>query len=195
MPVHSRDPHVDTHTSVPFAGGSTVQGIVQKQETSSLPFHALPKSIVTPVNVRELSHLLAAHPNPEIVEFLISGFTFGFDLKFNGSVHPGIQGNLRSASKYEAAVTSAIRKEITRGHFAGPHQQPPIPHLHCSPLGAVPKPDGSVRLILDLSSPHNGFSVNDDIDKNECSVKYSHFDEAFDMVRELGAGSYMAWPK
>ena len=63
--------------------------------------------------------------------------------------------------------------------------------MQISPLGTVPKKDGSLRLILDLSSPR-GLSVNDGIDRDEFSTSYSSFDEAVDLVRSLGPGSYMA---
>ena len=63
--------------------------------------------------------------------------------------------------------------------------------FHCSPLGAVPKKDGSYRLILDLSSPR-GCSVNEGISREQYSVRYSSFDDAVDMVRQLGPSSYMA---
>ena len=52
----------------------------------------------------------------------------------------------------------------------GPFVHPPFSYMHCLPLGAVDKPDGSVRLILDLSAPQ-GDAVNERIDKdvpNEC---------------------------
>ena len=45
----------------------------------------------------------------------------------------------------------------------------------------MPKPDGSTRLILDLSSPR-GSSINDGIPKEPFSVKYAKFDDAVAMV-------------
>ena len=68
---------------------------------------------------------------------------------------------------------------------------PPLPLLHCSPLGAVPKKDGTFRIILDLSSPR-GSSVNEGISKDEFSVKYSSFDDAVVLVQSLGTASFMA---
>ena len=127
-----------------------------------------------------------------MVSFLAKGFSRGFSLGFQGQVLPGIQKNLRSASQHKEGVTEAIMKEVRRGHIAGPFLSPPLPHLHCSPLGGVPKPDGTIRLILNLSAPHNGSSVNEGIDKESYSVKYSHFDEAVDIVRHIGKGTYMA---
>lgn len=88
-------------------------------------------------------------------------------------------------------VSTAVDKEVTRGHTLGPFSSLPFPVAHISPLGAVPKKDGSKRLILDLSSP-SGSSINEGIDKDEFSVKYSKFDDAVDMVRNMGGRPYMA---
>ena len=55
----------------------------------------------------------------------------------------------------------------------------------------MPKSDGSIRLVLDCSSPR-GSSVNDGIEKSEYSVTYAKFDDAVDIVRSLGKGSFMA---
>ncbi|XP_057312156.1 uncharacterized protein LOC130653651 [Hydractinia symbiolongicarpus] len=92
---------------------------------------------------------------------------------------------------HASKVDEAILKELNRGHTVGPFDCPPLPSFHCSPLGAAPKKDGSIRVILDLSSPQ-GFSVNDGISKDSYSVTYSSFDEAIDMVRELGRDCFLA---
>ena len=74
--------------------------------------------------------------------------------------------NLLTARSNPSPVTEAIRKELSRGHTAGPFSQPPMSPFHCSPLGAVPKKDGTFRIILDLSSPR-GSSINEGIPKDE----------------------------
>ena len=79
---------------------------------------------------------------------------------------------------------------ISRGHTAGPFPIPPFPVTHCSPIGAAPKKDGSVRLIMDLSQPH-GASINDSISKDQFCCEYSHFDEATDLLNKLGCGTLM----
>jgi len=146
----------------------------------------------SPILVDNLRTLLVSHPDRSMVKFLLEGLQFGFSLGFKGYVNPGIQRNLKSSIDSPAEVTKAILKEVSKGHTAGPFVSPPIPNLHCSPLGAVPKSDGSYRLILDLSSPHDGLSVNDGICKEEFLVTYSNFDQAVDMVRDLGPNTFMA---
>ena len=48
-----------------------------------------------------------------------------------------------------------------------------------------------IRLILDLSQP-SCESINEGILEEYCSVKYSSFDAAVDMVKSVGQSAYMA---
>ena len=96
-----------------------------------------------------------------------------------------------SARTNPQPVTAAISKELKHGHTAGPFIRPPFDTLHCSPLGAIPKKDGSHRIILDLSSPH-GSAINEGISSLLFSVKYSKFDDAAALVHSLGRVTYMA---
>ena len=76
---------------------------------------------------------------------------------------------------------TALAKEVSSGHTAGPFPSPRIPNLQCSPLGVVPKKDGTWRLIVDLSSPH-GSSVNDYISKEDFTLHCAAFDQAPSLV-------------
>ena len=147
--------------------------------------------VSSPVNVAHLARCLIAHPDRSLVNFLLNGFSFGFDLGYRGPILPGTRKNLLSARSHPAEVTKALMKEVSRGHTVGPFRVSPYPVLHVSPLGAVAKKDGSFRIILDLSSPA-GESVNEGICKDEYSVRYQGFDEAVSLILSLGPGSYMA---
>lgn len=162
--------------------------------SAALEFRSLPPAVVSPINVRNLERLLFHHPCASTRRFLVSGFRYGFDIGFRGSFRtPNARPrNLRTAVDNEALVTAAINKELVRGHTSGPFLQPPFFDTHCSPLGSDPKPDGSVRLILDLSSPR-GDSVNEGISKEEFSCSYSSFDDAVQLVRHWGRGH--SWEK
>lgn len=154
-------------------------------------FNPLPDRILTPINTNVLEAMLTNHPNREFVNYLISGFTNGFFIGFQGELSAGQNRNLLSARNNPVAVTAAIQKELQRGHTSGPFDNPPYSLLHLSPLGAVPKKDDTHRIILDLSSPR-GSAINEGISADEYSVKYSTFDDAVDLVVGLGKGSYMA---
>ena len=84
-----------------------------------------------------------------------------------------------------------LQKEILLNHVAGPFKHPPLVNLQCSPIGLVPKKDGSWRMIMDLSAPQGSF-VNDYIPQEEFSVQYSRFDDVVDMIANLGPGALMA---
>ena len=154
-------------------------------------FTALPEIVLTPVSVPILRQALLDHPARDLVDFVLFGFTFGFDIGFRGVGLPSRPRNLRSAIDNPTAVSRAIAKELRRGHTAGPFSTPPFPCLHCSPLGSAPKKDGSVRLVLDLSSPR-GCAINEDISKDEFSVTYSSFDDAVRLVARIGTHAMMA---
>ncbi|CAG2227598.1 unnamed protein product [Mytilus edulis] len=59
-----------------------------------------------------------------------------------------------------------------------------------SPIGIVEgKYSGKKRLIVDLSSPHESqdhFSINDLIDKEQCSLSYVKIDDAINAIKEFG---------
>ena len=130
----------------------------------------------SPVDIAQLARHLHSHPDKSMVSYLIQGFINGFDIGYRGPMNSGILKNLRSAHLHDKEVTASLNKELARGHTLGPFDKPPFHMTHFSPLGAVPKKDFPVtyRLILDLSSPA-GSSVNDGIDRDDYSVKYSSF--------------------
>ena len=155
-------------------------------------FVPLPANPTSPVNIEKLKEELAGYPDPELADYLIQGFTYGFDIGYSGKRFPLQSKNLHSALSNTSAVTEAISKELSRGHVAGPFIKALFENLHCSPLGAVPKKDGSYCLIIDLSSPP-GRSINEGISKDDYySVVFSGFDDAVTMVQRLGIGALMA---
>ena len=165
-----------------------VQFSVDKTKGHKFFYSPLPDGIVqNHVDIDTLELYLKGHPDQQLVHYVLTGLRAGFDLGFNGARKPVFRNNNKSARENPIEVTKAIQKELSRGHTAGPFLTPPFPVSHISPLGATPKPDGSYRLVLDLSQP-DGHSVNDGIDKTEFPTEYTHFDKATDMVRKLGKG-------
>ncbi|KAJ5413768.1 hypothetical protein N7509_000395 [Penicillium cosmopolitanum] len=59
-----------------------------------------------------------------------------------------------------------------------------------SPLGLVPKHDGSWRRIHDLSYPP-GRSVNESISDTASAIQYISIDQIFDLIRTSGRGCYI----
>ena len=153
------------------------------------PVHnTLPTDIVkNHVNIENLELYLRGHPQPLVVNYILTGLRTGFDLGYNGPLLPVHRRNNKSARDQHKAVSEAIAKELKRGHTAGPFPNPPFPVNHISPLGTAPKDDGTYRLVLDLSQPE-GLSVNERIDKTEFPTEYTHFDKATDLIRRVGIG-------
>ena len=74
-------------------------------------------------------------------------------------------------------------KEVQLKRVAGPYEEPPFEFFIQSPIGLVPKDGGKkTRLIFHLSYPKKtDQSVNAQIDKSKCSVKYPDFEVAVAM--------------
>ncbi|XP_069122414.1 uncharacterized protein [Argopecten irradians] len=83
-----------------------------------------------------------------------------------------------------------VQKEVDLGRVAGPFKERPLPNLR--PLGLIPKSTpGEFRLIHHLSHPKDN-SVNSGIDSDLCSVQYTKFDAAIELVQNLGQGALLA---
>ena len=137
-----------------------------------------------------LTSLLDGYP-PDVCQYLIHGFSFGFHIGFLSSSPSGpIRNNLSTLKKSED-VSDSILKELVRGHTAGLFLTPLFHNLHSSPLGAATKKDGSTRIILDLSFPR-GSSVNDGIPIELFTVRYTSFDQAVHMVKVVGPRCFLA---
>lgn len=144
----------------------------------------------SPINVDSLRCLLADYNDREAAGELLDGFSDVFLLHFDGPrIETGCK-NLVSVRENEYEALRLVLREVQLGRIAGPFDDRPLPFLRVNPLGLVPKRDGSFRLIQHLSYP-KGESVNDFIDQKLCSVQYSSFDHAVDMVSSLGAGALL----
>ena len=137
---------------------------------SDLKFNPLPKGITTPVNIVNMIQCLSQHPERHMVNYIINGLTNGFEIGYANSSLKHCTHNLRSTSEHTKDVTTAINKELDRGHMPGPFTSAPLQKLHCSPLGSTEKKDGSRRLPMGLSQPRGG-SINEGIDKESFKVQ------------------------
>ena len=90
----------------------------------------------------------------------------------------------------EELAKEKLEQEIALGRMAGPFPYKPISNLRCSLIGLVPKKTGGFRLITHLSYPA-GSSVNNGIDDALASVRYSNFDNAVAIIKNLGQGALL----
>jgi hypothetical protein len=147
------------------------------------------------VNVGQLHLELSRHPQPDFVKYLIHGLTYGFDTMVSDTDLPTKESkNLQSAIAQPEAVDRLIESEVKNGFLQGPFTQPPFSSYRVSPIGvAEGKYSRKLRLIVDLSSPHNQGvpSINDLIDKDRCSLSYVKLDDAIKEIVHLGPGTLM----
>lgn len=147
----------------------------------------------SPVKGCILAKYLKIYPDSSDALILYNGFTFGFKLNYPGPRQRTYCSNLPSLRNFEleALNTCIIMKEVDLGRVVGPLLSNPLPNLRLSPIGLVPKKDGSFCLIHHLSYP-KGSSVNDSIDPKLCSVNYTSFDTALSMLAQLGPDALAA---
>ena len=152
--------------------------------------------VSTPINIPRLDHELQQHPNRRFVTFLLAGLRIGFHTGIQHipkSIHEG--QNLRSARKSPDIVSKVLSEEVEKGFLIGPFHSSPFPVYRISPLGLVfGKYSEKPRLILDLSWPHDTSqvsSINDLIDKDECSLTYATIDDAIQSILLTGRNSFL----
>ena len=125
--------------------------------------------------------------------FLYLGLTNGFKLHYKGPVSSRFEPNHASVGKDPQLLRDKIASELQKGFTVGPFKSPPFSPFIVSPVGLVPKKEvGKYRMILDLSFPKDGTSVNAFIPREFCTVKYEDFDYICDMVVENGRGCLIA---
>ena len=149
------------------------------------------KEISTPIKVKPLAVFLKGY-NKELASFLIRGFTFGFNIPYQGPRVFRLSKNLSSIKGNEIVLHKRISMELQAKRIAGPFDEPPFPNIQVSPLGLVPKKNpGEFRLIHHLSYP-DGNSINCHIPKHFSSVQYQSVDTAIRFIQQLGKGALLA---
>lgn len=104
---------------------------------------------------------------------------------------------MQSSLRQPDIVDELIIQECEKGFLLGPYQPDTVPFkvYRVSPLGLVTgKYSGKHRLIVDLSSPHNDPdcpSINDLIDKDQCSLSYVKIDDAVKIIQRKGRGALL----
>ena len=142
------------------------------------------KNIVTPLKAEVFGKLLkeSGYPKNE-TDFLIKGFTDGFDIGYRGpKVRQSRSKNIpfTVGDKYE--LWSKIMKGVKAKRFAGPYDEIPFDNYIQSPIGLVPKAGNKTRLIFHLSyvfrEEDDQQSLNGCTVKEEYSVHYNDLDAA-----------------
>lgn len=145
----------------------------------------------TPVQVDRFKYWLKGYVKKES-NFIVNGFTSGFDIGFRGDISEHDVDNLLSAKQNPDIVEQKIKNEIEANRIKGPFKSKPFPVMQLSPIGLVEKKTpGKFRMIHHLSFPE-GCSINDGIAKQHSEVQYASIQDAIDMVKKVGPNSYCA---
>ena len=114
--------------------------------------------------------------------FLLQGIRYGFDIiDENAVISPVTLPNHPSArphSELFEKATKQVVNEIQCGNYVVCDPPPKI----VSPMAAIPKPDGGVRLIHDCSRPP-GLSVND-YNSADWQQKFARIDDAANLMSQ-----------
>ena len=141
-------------------------------------------SIVTPVRAKEFKELLLEYKYDSAkTQYLVDGFTYGFDLCYQGPINRKDSSQnipLQIGSKHE--LWEKMMKEVKERWYVGPFRCIPYEYYIQSPVGLVPKDGGKkTRLIFHLSytfEKAGNQSVNACILRELCTVHYNDTDEA-----------------
>ena len=136
------------------------------------------------MKVNELNRLLRESDyNETESEFLIDGFTNGFDIGYEGpedkqDTSRNIPFKEGVGDKFE--LWKKVMSEVGVKRYAGPFEKIPFKNYIQSPIGLVPKAGNKTRQIFHLSYDfkNGNKSVNFYTPKEKCSVQYRDLDHA-----------------
>ena len=151
--------------------------------------------VVTPLKLEAWAQALAQHPDHAFRSYVLQGIAQGFRIGFNYNAIAtrSATSNMPSAYANPQPVSDYMETEIQAGRVIGPLRSDVAQSIQISRFGVIPKRNkpGRWRLILDLSSPP-GYSVNDGISSDLCSLSFPTVDDAAQKISQLGANSLIA---
>ena len=120
-------------------------------------------------------------------DFLLNGIKFGFDIVDVDSEPQPVELDNHPSASPQSPLFQQASKQVEQEIINQNYIEVDSPPIIVSPLGAIPKPDGGVRLIHDCSRPQ-GSAVNDYVSAFD-KQRFQSVDDACKLVKE---GFYMA---
>ena len=153
------------------------------------------QAITTPLDLSKWQSELQGHPDQTYAEFITRGIQYGFRIGFNYSLQnlKPCRKNLRSATEHPSVVDAYLCNELSKNRLTRIQDPSILPWFQPNAFGVIPKrhKPGKWRLIVDLSAPE-GYSINDFIDKELCSISYISIDHVAEAILHLGQGALLA---
>ena len=127
---------------------------------------------------------------PEETARILDGITNGVTVDYEGDRAVDRYGpNLPIDPEHYAKVSAVIAADVQAGKKAGPFAAKPFPFMCVSPIGAVPKKNGGLRVIHHLSFPHGGDSVNAGV--RDVKIQLSRVAHGARAIAKFGKGCWM----
>jgi len=133
---------------------------------------------------------LYLHPDNTFVHRIIDGIIWGRSLNFTGDrLTPRLCKNRTKATIFATELNIKIEKERSSGFRSGPFKSTlPLFNLKCHPRSAALKNfSDKVRLVIDMSDPHDGSSVNANCPDVE--LHYVKLEHIGSVIKKLGRGT------
>jgi hypothetical protein len=139
---------------------------------------------------------LHSQSDPIFVDYLVTGLKEGFHTGISNEALPPFQApNMLSARSDPESVSKLLQTELDKGYLIGPFDTPPFDTYRINPIGlAVKRFSGKKRLIVDMSAPRENLdypSINSLISKDQFSLSYVKVDDAINIIKSLGPGSWL----
>ena len=115
-------------------------------------------------DLEKMEKMLDDYEDKEVVQYLRYGWPLN---AVNTAVNPTVPRNQKGARSHPDELRKYLKEEIKNGSIIGPFKENPFgKHARFSPLDTRPKRDSDdLRVILNLSYPADGASVNSSIGK------------------------------
>ena len=143
--------------------------------SSNLNLH----DIVTPIKVDIYKqYLFATNFDRSKAQYLVNGFTEGFDTEYRGPLcRKDYSNNIPITVSSEQEMWDKLMKEVELGRHIGPFMHIPFEFFIQSPIGLVPKAGNKTRLIFHLSFNFKNYkNFNHYTPAEFCTVKYNDLD-------------------
>ena len=119
----------------------------------------------------------------KVLDWIKNGVEIGCRGRFRG---PSVQANTKASYSVAPQVTDAVATWVKEGFAYGPVDEGDVPaNAKINSILTRPKPNGSVRIILNLSAPM-GCSVNDGIDISEFPATMSSTEAWVKVLNKAG---------
>jgi len=149
------------------------------------------RSLISATKLRGIV-LAVGTADPARLELVCRDLTSGADIGCRGSFRLASRsGNAPSALEFPREVTDAVASWVAAGFAIGPFSAEETPaDVKVNGIMTRPKPNGAVRIILNLSAPR-GAAVNEGIDLAEFPATMSSTGKWLAVLVAAGRGAFM----